>query len=104
MVITDGESGCVDLISSNIERNAEIITASECRALHHLWGRESAQDLLRSEAICGNKFDVVMASDVIYSIDVLQPLMESAAELVAAHGVFILSNVPRCEHADMTFE
>jgi predicted nicotinamide N-methyase len=95
-VVTDGDAGCVDLIADNITQNEEIITC-KCLALAHQWGRVAAQKLMEDNGF--EKFDVVMASDVLYAVEVLLPLMESAVELLVPSGVFILSNVPRCDHA-----
>jgi predicted nicotinamide N-methyase len=96
-VVTDGDPGCVDLISSNITQN-EAIVACRCCALYHQWGRQAAQKLVEENEF-HDKFDVVMASDVLYAVEVLVPLMESAVELLAPGGTFILANVPRCELA-----
>lgn len=100
-VLSDGSPEAVALASKNIEINRRT-SQQLCPILSQKlqWGCEKdlmAMDTLTSTRLEGQRFKVVMASDVIYDIDVIEPLLRTAVYFMdVSDGIFILSYVSRC--------
>jgi hypothetical protein len=40
-------------------------------------------------------FDIALATDVLYDVDLIEPLFKTVSKLIPSDGVFILSHIPR---------
>lgn len=50
-------------------------------------------------------FDVALATDVLYDVDLIEPLFKTASKCISSKGVFILSHIPRaCYNEGMNHE
>ena len=59
-----------------------------------LWGRQNTINFLARH--CSNQqFDVLLASDVVYVADIIQPLMESVQTLLRRDGTFLFAYCSR---------
>ena len=86
VVTTDGNPECLSVVKDNIELN-DLST----RAVLLLYGDEShIASVLDLNG--GKKYELVTASDVIYSKDVVAPLFETVSQLT---NTFVLSYIPR---------
>jgi predicted nicotinamide N-methyase len=95
VVLTDGDSDTLALLRKNVATN--VVASSnthdntvECRQLR--WGHEFATSFLVSTQAC---FDIILASDVIYVEECIEPLLETVVALLAPNGVFWLSYARR---------
>ena len=86
ITLTDCNSDVLKLCKLNALQNR----CSEVNIEHLEWGEGNA-----SELGMGGTFDTVYATDVLYDLDSLEPLMVTASELLEERGRFILSHVPR---------
>lgn len=97
--ITDGDSDALVHLRDNVERNRPISSSS---SNHHeetmvfakvhqlIWGKESSEKFL--ETISNNtKYDVLLASDIIYSPVIVEPLWETVQTLLDTSGVFVMA-------------
>lgn len=76
VVMTDHDPGAIKLIEDGVARNGGRL-AAECKAGLLEWGDAGAAVALAKEG-----FDLVIASDVIYSIDVVRPLMATVTAVL----------------------
>ena len=58
-----------------------------------IWGRESSIDFLERHE--GKTFDVLLASDVVYVHDIIEPLWETADTLLSRDGLFYFAYCSR---------
>ena len=87
VTFTDFDKPALDLCKRNCESNIDDKSRYSIKQLE--WG-SSLPDGIEGEA-----FDTVIATDVIYDISSLAPLVHAASNLVKVDGYFILSHVPR---------
>ena len=92
VVFTDNDSEALELCESNCELN----NISPKLYQHELlsWGdlpKQNNDDYLLKE----ESFQVVLATDVVYDICMIPPLLQSASALLLPGGHIILSHVPR---------
>eukprot|EP00979_Chaetoceros_neogracilis_P014781 scaffold4897_cov272-Chaetoceros_neogracile.AAC.3 len=52
------------------------------------WGHEETSDQMEL-------FDIALATDVLYDVDLIEPLFTSVARMISSEGLFILSHIPR---------
>lgn len=76
VVMTDHDPGTIKLIEEGVVRNGGRLRA-ECKAALLEWGDAGA-----AVALAKDGFHLVIASDVIYSIDVVRPLMATVAAVL----------------------
>ena len=78
------------------KRNCELNNLSQ--ALYSVkelgWGEESGHIL------DGELFDVALATDVLYDVDLIDPLFTSVSTQISPGGIFILSHIPRACYND----
>lgn len=82
------------------QRNCDLNKLSpNSYSIHELtWGRY--YDNLARKAV---GFDIALATDVLYDIDLIHPLLISVTKSLKQGGVFILSHIPRvCYHDKQT--
>jgi predicted nicotinamide N-methyase len=102
--ITDGDSDALVHLRENVERNNqttndEDIGKVSCRQL--IWGKDSSENFL--ERIANNqKYDVIIASDIIYAAVIVEPLWETIRALLKQPsdgdeegGVFVMAYARR---------
>eukprot|EP00573_Skeletonema_grethae_P007294 CAMPEP_0201701428 /NCGR_PEP_ID=MMETSP0578-20130828/32600_1 /ASSEMBLY_ACC=CAM_ASM_000663 /TAXON_ID=267565 /ORGANISM="Skeletonema grethea, Strain CCMP 1804" /LENGTH=312 /DNA_ID=CAMNT_0048188741 /DNA_START=105 /DNA_END=1040 /DNA_ORIENTATION=- len=89
--ITDGDSDALVHLRDNIERNRPITTTSKVSCHQLIWGEESSQKFLQHIAH-NQKYNVLLASDIIYSPVIVQPLWETVKTLLEKEdGVFVMA-------------
>lgn len=104
--ITDGDSDALKELRENIKRNRPSDDAESSRlgtaSCHQLiWGKDSSQKFLERKAD-GRRFDVLLASDIIYSPVIVDPLFETLDVLLKkpsdegdGGGVFVMAYARR---------
>ena len=96
--ITDGDSDALVHLRDNIERNRPTTTTDSTSKVscHQLiWGKDSSQKFLQHIAH-NQKYHVLLASDIIYSAVIVQPLWETVQTLLEKEGgVFIMAYARR---------
>lgn len=100
--ITDGDIDALVHLRDNIERNrptntvtgnddAIATTTSKVSCHQLIWGQESSQKFLQHIAH-NQKYNVLLASDIIYSPVIVEPLWESVQTLLEEEGgVFVMA-------------
>jgi predicted nicotinamide N-methyase len=92
VVLTDGDSDTLVLLRENVASNTSSSNndhSVECRQLR--WGHEFVTPLFATQPC----FDIILASDVIYVEECIEPLLETVLALLAPDGVFWLSYARR---------
>lgn len=99
VIITDGDSDALVHLRDNVERNRPTSSSSSntheekmfFAKVHQLiWGKESSEKFLKT--ISDNKkYDVLLASDIIYSPVIVEPLWETVQTLLDTSGVFVMA-------------
>lgn len=96
--ITDGDSDALVHLRENVKRNVkvddgnEIINKVSCHQL--IWGQESSETFL-AQVANKLKFDVIIASDIIYSAVIIEPLWDTIKILLKEGGEFIMAYARR---------
>jgi predicted nicotinamide N-methyase len=85
IVTTDGDDDTMELLASNL------LSMKSNIVLRKLWWGEVSQFLEEFP----DKFEVVLAADVIYEDEQVEPLLNTARELLRADGVFYLAYARR---------
>lgn len=87
VTFTDNDSNVLDLCKRNCDFNLGECNDSNVYSISQLeWGQH-----LEFE----QSFNTVIASDVIYSLEALEPLIQTAQGLLLPGGHFVLSHIPR---------
>ena len=97
--ITDGDSDALVHLRDNIERNRPTTADSDdtvpCKCHQLIWGEESSQKFLQHIAH-NQKYNVLLASDIIYSPVIVEPLWETVQTLLDRNdGVFVMAYARR---------
>ena len=92
--VTDGDSNAVRHLRQNIRDNRRTSDAdddaSHVCGRQLLWGRDTSEAFL--DQCGGNRFDVLLASDIVYSPVIVPPLWETVQVLLdEADGVFVMA-------------
>lgn len=103
LVLTDFDEGVLDLCRRNCEHNLDSDQLGRCSIQKLSWGpslqNEAARgdDVLQEchESIGSRSFDTVFATDVLYDISLLNPLLTTVSKKLRSSGYMILSHVPR---------
>ena len=99
--LTDGDTDALHHLRKNISMNSNSSNKdSGCRndessrsALlcdQLLWSRENATQFLKAKAK-NKKFDVILASDIIYALNVVDPMWETVQTLLRRDGIFLFA-------------
>jgi predicted TPR repeat methyltransferase len=88
VLVTDGDTDALVLLRNNVETNR---TSNNISARQLLWGRDAANAFAESEKVDkggdddddDGRFDVILASDIIYAKVVIDPLWETIQTLLA---------------------
>jgi SAM-dependent methyltransferase len=85
VVFTDNDAQVLDLCRTNCEQNLDPSdTRWQLAAL--AWGAERSID---------GEFDTIFATDVLYDVGSLQPLLQTVCQYLSHNGLFVLAHVPR---------
>eukprot|EP00753_Platysulcus_tardus_P006240 PLAT14039.4.p1 GENE.PLAT14039.4~~PLAT14039.4.p1 ORF type:complete len:263 (+),score=92.20 PLAT14039.4:19-807(+) len=88
VLLTDGDEGVISLLQRNVDRSAY---GERCATAALRWGEPPAAEEV-------GRFDLCIAADVVYSEDVIAPLLQSASCLLkrrAADARLVLALLPR---------
>jgi len=92
--ITDGDSDALVLLRKNIDRNMSVgdVSCSSRVSCHQLiWGRDTAALFLEKFSL-GKKFEIIVASDIIYAKCIIKPLWDTVNTLLCEKdGIFVLA-------------
>ena len=89
IVLTDYDPGSCKLLQENIELNSTS-TSSSCIVEDLTWGDIAAAKTLVKKH--GGEFHLVVGSDLIYSRDVIKPLLTTVANVLSIEGIFALAS------------
>lgn len=89
---TDADPAVLKICERNCQWNQ--INSDEYSIQKLLWGTSSSAFM---ESSSFQSFQIVLATDVLYDIDLIHPLFTTASQLLSNHdpSVFILSHIPR---------
>jgi SAM-dependent methyltransferase len=117
VVLTDGDTDALKLMRSNVAANCQGTGASagscdanscdsassiQCRQL--VWGDKERLDDLRRAGPFENGFHLVLGADIIYVVEILEPLFQSVQRLLADGGQFWLAYARRNVKIDWVLE
>jgi len=95
MIMTDGDSDTLQSMRQNLMDN----TNNESISCHQLrWGKQYASNFTH------DKFDVIIASDVIYVEEIIKDLFDTVMVLLNEGGMFILAFVRRNVKIDLVLD
>jgi predicted nicotinamide N-methyase len=100
---TDADPAVLNLCHRNCQQNK---LSKDMYSIQELtWGQQYLMEECATTSIKNNthdSFDIVLATDVLYDIDMLHPLFTTATQLLSSnpHGFFILSHIPRACYND----
>jgi predicted nicotinamide N-methyase len=87
MCFTDNDPDALNVCKRNCELN------NLSQALYSIkeltWGEET------NPIVNDSLFDIALATDVLYDVDLIDPLFTSVSKYVSLNGIFILSHIPR---------
>jgi len=93
--LTDGDTDALIHLRENVKMNRvkERIDDITCHQL--LWGSETSEKFLEKNSR-GQKFDILLASDIIYVKSIIAPLWETVQTLLTKkNGVFVMAFAKR---------
>lgn len=88
IIITDRDSGCLQLIEKNIEFNAEKINKNLIEIKNFDWTNENEIKDFKG------KYDIIIGSDLLYSSFMIEPFVK-ALDLMADEKTEILISLPK---------
>ena len=102
--MTDGDSDTLQSMRRNVENNLHIndTTSISCHQLR--WGKNYIPNFTSSCST--NKFDIIIASDVIYVEEIINDLFDTVMELLDddENSMFVLAFVRRNVKIDLVLE
>lgn len=82
---TDNDPAVLELCQRNCDLNH---VSKESYTIEELtWGEETDDEI--------ELFDIALATDVLYDVDLIEPLFTTVARTISLKGIFILSHIPR---------
>lgn len=93
VVVTDGDSDALRQLRQNIQDNQAVDERHVLSSQQLIWGKDTANKFL--EAQQGKTFPLIIASDVVYSPVIVQPLWETISTLLHPKGVFLMGYCTR---------
>ena len=89
-ILTDGDSDALiylrENVKSNMSRERGTIAVKQL-----IWGRQTSADFLASD----ERIDLIIASDIVYSPVIIEPLWETVETLLSRSGTFIMAYAKR---------
>lgn len=107
LTLTDSDPVALSLCQVNCDANLSS-TGLDYHVVKLEWGKKQFDDATTTDArIDQFSHDTIVATDVIYDLSALKPLMETTSLLLKRGGYFVLSHIPRasvedCELKDST--
>ena len=92
MTFTDSDRSVLELCERNCREN--VADASLYSVAQLEWGADLAGGT-DENAVRSGAYDTVFATDCLYNIQSLPPLLQTASALLRTGGYFIISHVPR---------
>ncbi|KAG7364697.1 lysine methyltransferase [Nitzschia inconspicua] len=86
LILTDASLSALELCRNNCENNQ---VGEHVQVKKLCWGDTP------DDASGMKKFDTVMAADILYDLNMLQPIFQTACRSLKMDGIMILSHVPR---------
>jgi predicted nicotinamide N-methyase len=86
VVWTDYDNGSLQLIRANVDLNS--IQSGKVHFLE--WGKPISSDVKDENMYPTDGFELVIGSDLIYCIQVIEPLFQTVAQVMKNEGLFIL--------------
>jgi predicted nicotinamide N-methyase len=88
VVLTDGDTEALAYLRENVELNKAADRGGiYCNQL--IWGQQTSLDFLKQQK--EKQFDIILASDIIYSPVIIQPLWETVKTLLEPKGIFVMA-------------
>lgn len=95
VVFTDHDPGCINLLRNNVAMNSlstiidpNAVALPACHVFNFEWGSDVSQ---LGALVQDLGYDLILGSDLLYSVDIVPLLLQSVRELLRAHvGTFIL--------------
>lgn len=94
IVITDGDTDALKKLRENIVKNSHPLSSSDVSCRQLLWGQETSQAFLDTFSK-GKQYDLIIASDILYSPVVVEPLWQSIQILLHREGTFLMAFAKR---------
>ncbi|KAL3934041.1 MAG: hypothetical protein SGBAC_010145 [Bacillariaceae sp.] len=92
VILTDGDSEALPHLRANVDENKDKQKGRmECQQL--IWGEETSLEFLELQK--KEKFDIILASDIVYSPVIIKPLWETINVLLEPNGLFIMAYARR---------
>lgn len=93
--VTDGDTNALAHLRDNLQRNSSKENSNNISCHQLLWGHDSASAFLEKQH--GEKFDVILASDILYAPCVIEPLWETIRVLLSRkpEAVFVMAFAKR---------
>lgn len=110
LTLTDNDPVALSLCQINCDANLSC-TGIDYQVVKLEWGKEHLDNVTKTSTtgtiIEESSQDTIIATDVLYDLSALKPLMETASLLLKTGGHFVLSHIPRasvedCELKDIT--
>lgn len=94
--ITDGDTDALVILRENIQRNQSPCQNSKPQITAHqlLWGASTSQEFL-AHITQNQKYETIIASDIIYALSIVVPLWETIQTLLETDGVFVMAYARR---------
>ena len=90
VVFTDYDPGSCKLLRENIEVNETTSSSSSCVVEDLTWGDDDKVKALLHKY--GGNFHLILGSDLIYSKDVIKPLLHTVSSALSTGGIFVLAS------------
>ena len=96
--LTDGDTDVLKQLRDNVRRNVaeEEGGGAEISCHQLLWGMDEANKF-RSMHTSGDRFDLLLGSDLLYVTKVIAPLFETVQSLLRPCGIFVMAHCSRRE-------
>ncbi|CAJ1930633.1 unnamed protein product [Cylindrotheca closterium] len=92
VILTDGDSEALPHLRENVDENKDEQKGQVlCQQL--IWGEETSLEFLELQK--KEKFDVILASDIVYSPVIIKPLWETIQILLEPNGTFLMAYAKR---------
>lgn len=88
VLMTDADPDALQVCERNCHHN-QLLHESSYRILPLTWGPPFPDERIKAS------FDTALATDVLYDIASLQPLLDTAHAALKDNGIFVLAHVPR---------
>jgi predicted nicotinamide N-methyase len=92
VVLTDGDTEALVYLRENAELNKKG-GGGDISCTQLIWGRNTSLAFLKQQN--EEKFDILLASDIVYSPVIIQPLWETIQTLLEPSGIFVMAYARR---------